>query len=305
MIIKKFINNNIKVFIAFIIGLILATTGVYATSILNSKEVPYSNANSGLSSTNVQSAIDELYNKTTMTYDTNSNIIIAYKYNESACVTGEEETCLVSACYGNKVKNSCSPGTIIKYKVNDTDIVNFHVMFDNGSTLILQSQSNTIDSISWYGSENDNSKGPLTVLSSLEKATEEWSNVNMQTYTMGTTVFQTNAYTGCSYNNYCNTNTYKLGERTARARMITEQEAYLLGCNNADKTCPVWMHNYLNGSTIFGGTVNLGSDYGYWTMNAWSDDSIRSFFVSYGGGMYVENTTHTGFGARAVVVINK
>ncbi len=44
-----------------LIGLVLAGTGVYAAIMYQSSEVGYDNSNSGLTSTNVQAALDELY----------------------------------------------------------------------------------------------------------------------------------------------------------------------------------------------------------------------------------------------------
>ena len=44
-----------------VLGLVLAGTGVYAAIMYQSSEVGYDNSNSGLSSTNVQAALDELY----------------------------------------------------------------------------------------------------------------------------------------------------------------------------------------------------------------------------------------------------
>ena len=60
---RKFIKSNIKELIAFLIGLTIAGTTVYAATILSSSDVSYSNTSSGLTSTNVQGAIDEIYNK--------------------------------------------------------------------------------------------------------------------------------------------------------------------------------------------------------------------------------------------------
>lgn len=61
------IRNNFKIiFITFVVsGIIFSTLGVYAGIIINSNTVSYNNA-TGLDSTNVQDAIDELYSKTTI-----------------------------------------------------------------------------------------------------------------------------------------------------------------------------------------------------------------------------------------------
>ena len=62
---RNFIKNNLKLVVAFTLGLLVAGTGVYAAGVITSKEVTYSNSSSGLSSTNVKGAIDELNTKAT------------------------------------------------------------------------------------------------------------------------------------------------------------------------------------------------------------------------------------------------
>ena len=62
--VTKFIRNNVKVVVAFILGgIILGTCGAYASSVISALDVSYSNTSSGISSTNVQGAIDALYTK--------------------------------------------------------------------------------------------------------------------------------------------------------------------------------------------------------------------------------------------------
>ncbi len=308
---KRLWKENVKVLLGIIIGLILASGGVHAVTTIMGSYITYSNVNSGLSSTNVQGAIDELYNKVRI-----GNFVEAYTYNQTSgasnyCVTGKEETCQKTMCYKNKTENSCPVGTIIRYRVNDTDIVNFHVMRDNGSKITMQSQRNTINETSWiskedyiaaggtnaeYGTFGNNKKGPLTVLTSLENATSGWSNVNNQIYTLGTN-------TGCSAYNSCTKNTYTLGSRTAKARLITLQEAASFGCNNSSQSCPIWMYNYLNNSTNNGGTENDSSASVYWSSSAYSTYSNYAWYIMVGrlgnDFVYMEN------GARAVVEVTK
>ncbi len=189
----------------------------------------------------------------------NQNILNIWKYDQATgsitfCVTGKESTCVELT----KRPNTYETGTIIKYKVNDTKELYFHVMFDEKDTLLLQQRENTVYNIAWYaGSTNDNTKGSLTILTSLEDATSEWSNVLNQTYTLGTTVFKDNAFTACNWVSVsCSSSKYTLKERTAKARMISPQETKALGCTSKYQSCPVWMYNYLHDSTSYGGTVN-------------------------------------------------
>ena len=62
---KKVLNKlkeNSKIIVAFILGLIISGTGVYAATILfASNQVSYDNTSSGLTSTDVQAALDEIY----------------------------------------------------------------------------------------------------------------------------------------------------------------------------------------------------------------------------------------------------
>ena len=60
---KVSIKKNYKLLIACILGLILSGTGVYAVTYINAENVSYTNTSSGLSSTNLQDALDEAYNK--------------------------------------------------------------------------------------------------------------------------------------------------------------------------------------------------------------------------------------------------
>ena len=247
------------------------------------------------------------------------NIVKAYTYNQTSgaenyCVTGNEATCLETKCYESNDANSCASGTIIDYKVNDTETVRFHVMYDNGATLTMQSQRNTVYNVAWYGIEQDytNINGPMTILPKLEEETSDWKNVNEQTYTMGSTVFKTNGYTGCSADNLCNTNSYILTERNSNARMITLQEAKDLGCSANNQTCPIWMYNYLSKSTEFGGTQNDNTiennaigNYAYWTMSANPSGNNIAWFIYEDCHLGYYYTYVNYVGARAVVEINK
>ncbi len=241
----------------------------------------------------------------------NENILNVYSYSTeeaTKCLTGEESTCVELT----ERPTTYEAGTIVKYKVNDSETKYFHVISDNEEegTLTMQQRENTIYKVPWYDVKDDNSKGPLTALSFLENATKDWTNVNDQKYTMGTTVFKTNEFTGCSLTE-CTINKYTLEKRTGKARMITVQEANGLGCTGANESCPTWMNNYLYDSTSYGGTINqtggdYGNNYGYWTMSALSSDSTIAIYVPYHGDVYyLYPTTNTDFGARAVVVIDK
>lgn len=74
--IKKFLSGKVKLIVAFVFGLVVTSTLVYATTILySSDEVSYDNSLSGLVSTNVQGAIDELFTKANLCGSTSGDSI--------------------------------------------------------------------------------------------------------------------------------------------------------------------------------------------------------------------------------------
>ncbi len=330
-------KERIKVIAAFILGLVLAGTTVYAATIISSINVGYSNESSKLVADNVQEAIDEVYDKSF-----NKELITAYEYNEEGsnkCINGEEKTCIKTDCY--KKEQTCEQGTVIKYYVNDSEFHYFYVLRDNGTKITMQQRENTVRNIPWHAESNDNTKGPDTILPQLEAATSTWVNVNVIAYTPGVTTLYENAYTGCAYtasrnSDYkikCETNIYTsetLGVRKARARMITAQEATATGClvwkdGSTDKTiiqpstdsynhgsCPDFMHNYLWQSKNYGGSYNddIKNEDGlynqhYWTMSADTGENSYALFINRGGTLSNTTPSNVDGGARAVVEIIK
>lgn len=68
---KKIVNKlkqNAKIIAAFVLGAILTGGTVYAATVLPSSQVGYDNSTSGLAATDVQGALDELYQKTRNLY---------------------------------------------------------------------------------------------------------------------------------------------------------------------------------------------------------------------------------------------
>lgn len=69
--IKNLIKKKYKVIISFFLGMFVAGTTVFAaTHYFAATDTTYTNSNSTLSSTNVNDALDELYNKTKMMVNT-------------------------------------------------------------------------------------------------------------------------------------------------------------------------------------------------------------------------------------------
>ncbi len=306
--IKELLKKSSRFFLGLAIGLTLSVGIGYAATVAGSSTT-YNKSTSGLSSTNVQAAIDELYVKAKNS-KVNSNIVNAYKYDEtktfgsgysltnnpSYCVTGEESTCKTTTCYKTKSAGSCAQGTIIDYKVNSDTTVRFHVIHDDGTTMRLQSQKDTTGG-SWNSNEN-NTYGPTNILKNLEQATSTWTNVEDQNYSIGDNN-TTLGYSGCYESKspirpICDKATYSLTRGPVKARMITAQEAYKVGCTGNSESCPNFMYKYLSNN--------------YWTMTADSSNTDSIWHVSNWGKL--DSTTYGGeiswyFGTRALVVINK
>lgn len=188
----------------------------------------------------------------------------------------------------------------------------------------MQSQKHTIGNTAWGSPSGSNQGGPSVVLPKLEAATKGWTNVEDQTYTMGTTSFlNDNFYTGCKDNSdytfTCDKNTYLLAPRTAKARLITMQEVASTGCLVNDRkssqgTCPIFMYNYLYQSTLHGGTENITAVdnsvnfWGYWTMSAYSPGTSYIWLVDHYGWTYYNTASYsstTPYSARAVITVKK
>lgn len=228
--VKKIIKNNVKVLVGIIIGTMVTGTGVYAATVINASDVSYKNVSSEMTSTNVQGAIEELNTKI------EADKIKAYEFNYPSCITGEEATCVETSCY--KTGKNCTMistssgaprGTIIKYKVNNKKTKTFYVLNDDGKkiTMVTRNLIGITSKWSTNGSaESSDMTGvvPDAILTALNKVTSDWTNVNMQTYTLGVTNFNNrNAFTQCESVDSCTSNSYTYSA-SGRARLITVQE---------------------------------------------------------------------------------
>ena len=255
--IKKFIKSNIKVVIAFILGISIAgSIGVYAATVIASSNVEYSNTTSGLSATTVQGAIDEIYEKS------KTHCPDVYICNKPLCkraTTLHTETCsqtsTSSFCSGDGYTASGTMGTTtITYgslgtsgtlstgdafdcDVNgdgtyDATTERFYYVSDmsNGvttdsNTAVLIYYNNVSGGVASnstayaYDSSGSNNNGPVTALAQLP-TTSQWKNVSLTNTTRAIT-------------NESGGNTTKAGDLPTAfsysgyaARLLTYQEVY-------------------------------------------------------------------------------
>ena len=176
-------KNNLIVVIGFIIGIVISATGVYAATIIGKgSDLTYSNTSSGLSSTNIQGSLDEIY-----------------KYKENIdCPEGK--ICL-------KQKNSLALGDYVKmtptkssYTI-DTSKTGYYVTSINPQELnlwrvISLNDDGTVDVISEHVSSTTiyfkGQTGYLNFVGYLNELAKQYEN---STYTKGSRYFGYNGQT--------------------------------------------------------------------------------------------------------------
>ena len=176
-------KNNLIGVIGFIIGIIISATGVYAATIIGKgSDLTYSNTSSGLSSTNIQGSLDELY-----------------KYKENIdCPEGK--ICL-------KQKNSLALGDYVKMTptkssyTTDTSKTGYYVTSINPQELnlwrvISLNDDGTVDVISEHVSSTTiyfkGQTGYLNFVGYLNELAKQYEN---STYTKGSRYFGYNGQT--------------------------------------------------------------------------------------------------------------
>ncbi len=148
------------------------------------------------------------------------------------------------------VNETCPAGTVISYKVNDTTTHDFHVLKDNGSILTLISNNNIAENIRW-SSTNSNDTNADAAREALATATNGWNQP---------------------------------------ARMITKEEAELVGCEERTAmSCPIWL------------ATNA-----YWTSSASSYDSNSAWtIINDYPRLHDVDVGISGYGVRPVLDVSK
>ena len=116
---RNFIKNNLKLVVAFTLGLLVAGTGVYAAGVIASKEITYED-NTSIGATNVQDAIDKLNTKAT------TKITEA----EAKCPSGKicTETNSKGTIFSSKIGICINRNNIFQcFKINNYDVEKNHI----------------------------------------------------------------------------------------------------------------------------------------------------------------------------------
>ena len=240
---KEFGKKNIKVLVAFVIGLMLSGVGVYAATYINSENVAYDNSSSGLSSTDLQGTIDEVYTKTQNALykktckDCPKCIRTSTLHTETCSQTSTSSYCGADGyaegdtiTYGSTgTSGSLTTGDAFDCDVNgdsiyDSNTERFYYVTDmDTNTAILTYYNNVSGGVASnsttyaYDSSGVNNNGPVTAIEQLSTTTQ-WLNVSLTnairaitSELVGTTTPDGDLPTAFSYEGYV-------------ARLLTYQE---------------------------------------------------------------------------------
>jgi hypothetical protein len=204
---------------------------------------------------------------------------------------------------------SCTNGTLFNIKVNDTTTLDFYVVDSDENTITLIAASNIGNSeyktVAWYAaSSGNNNYGPVTALNVVNNLTNEWTNISaISDYTYNNTgegYKKIKITDGETVITDADDNTTAISG-TTRARLLTYDEAYSLGCRvtaNASN-CPNWLYANLNAE------YNSLTPYGYWLLTSYSN-TTRVYNIR-NTGILANNAPNdtTGRGIRPVITIKK
>ncbi len=210
-------------------------------------------------------------------------------------------------CYTNG--EVCTNGTIMNINVNADKALDFYVISDDGTNITLIASSNIGDSeyttVAWYtASSGNNSYGPVTALTVLNHLTSDWANINAissYNYNNSGQGYKSLRVTNGETVITDSTDAQTPVPGTTRARLLTYEEAYGLGCRvtAAASNCPDWLYANLAAES------NSLTPYGYWLSTAYSN-TTRVYNIR-NTGILANNAPNdtTGRGIRPVITISR
>ena len=275
---KYYIKKNI---IGFIVGVILCTgTFVYAAVTFPSNEVSYDNTESGLSSTNVKGAIDELYTECT-TVPAGDQII------ENAGLEKDEYECRYFFTGANPNNYVTFNGETAGWRIISVGC--------DGTIKIIK--NNSIGNMIWDSSKSNNWARPSTLNTYLNE-----TYYSSLTNTAKQQIAQSNFSIGAidvwdNISKNVNAENEQLWKGTLALPTATE---YLRTNSSKDDRC----RTITNFNISCTSTGWLDNNINWWTLSPHSDFSDTVFSVTSGG--YIGNNyglESTGVGVRPVLYL--
>ena len=193
----------------------------------------------------------------------------------------------VASCLTDGNASLCEPGTKVTIQVSKIETQNFYVISEYRDNIVLIMDRNLGEGIPWNDAL-EVSDGPTRALQYLEDQTSGWEYITPKTYVV---------------EDENNPKVYADITRTnARARLLSYNDASMVGCYLDDSNCPTWMYDNLD--------MSVEHRYAYWTSYAYSGGSNGAYVVfdDYGlsnsSGMWVLDGTGM-CGVRPVIEIAK
>ena len=274
---KKIKEFSKKYLIGFTLGLISGSiVMVYGQTYFPSNQTTYDNSNSGLSSTNVQEAIDELYN-TCFPPKTGGDTIL----DEVDIVTSGDGLYADEYEDGKYTYKGANPNNYVTFNNEEAGWRIISINSDGTIKIMRNSDINTSDNLAWdtaggtYGSNNWNRPADLnTYLNS--------TYYNSLTLTAQSQVVEATYYAGAVTRNNNDIQDQISDEkvRTSKVKVALPTLSEYLRANSNKKQCGT--HSLNNGYY----TTCRNSDWMYYSRNNWwtlspdSSNSNRVFVVN-------------------------
>ena len=280
----------------FITGILFAgTISVIAATYFPSNQTTYDNSASGLSSTNVQGAIDELYN-VCFPPTTGDGVL-----DNTDIVTSGDGLYEDEYEDGKYTYKGANPNNYVTFN-NETAGWRIISINSDGSIKIMRDEDiNTSDSIAWDTSSSNNWNRPATLNTYLNS-----TYYNSLTSTAQSQIVTATYYAGgVTYNNndmQDQISDEKGTTSNVKVALPTVSEYIRAGSNTSCKTFSTYNSNY---GTCKNSDWMYYSSSSWWTLSPNSSNSRYVFYVRYNGSVLDNSSAHaTSLAVRPAITLS-
>ena len=290
---KDFFKKNL---IGFILGILSAgAVSVIAATYFPSNDVTYDNGTSGLSSTNVQGAIDELYG--VCTAKTTGDLIL----DNTDIVTSGDGLYEDEYEDGKYTYKGANPNNYVTFNNEKAGWRIISINSDGTIKIMRDEDINTSDSIAWDTSMSNNWNRPASLNTYLNE-----DYYNSLTSTAQSQIVETTYYTGkvTDGNNDMQDQISDEKGTTSKVKIaLPTLSEYIRACSNTScKTFSKYRSNY---NTCKNSDWMYYSSSYWWTLSPISGTSSTVFYVDNGfGGVYHTNADITGAAVRPAITLS-
>ena len=292
---KKIKEFSKKYLIGFFIGLILFTVvGVYATTYFPSNQTTYDNSASGLSSTNVQGAIDELYNVCfpPTTGDTILDNVDIVTSGDGLYKDEYED--------GKYTYKGANPNNYVTFNNEKAGWRIISINSDGTIKIMRNKDINTSDNLAWDTSGSNNWNRPASLNTYLNE-----DYYNSLTSTAQSQIVTSTYYTGAVTNNNNDMqdqiNDEKGTTSNVKVALPTVSEYIRAGSNTSCKTFSTYSSNY---GTCKNSDWMFDSSSYWWTLSPYSSYSGGVFFVVTDGNVNIYYANATTNAVRPAITLS-